>query len=283
MAKKADIGSKRLISLAPNAWVQWVLQRQDITAQDVLSAEFQWISRESDVLVKACSPQDGEFLLLNEIQLRYTPRMPRRMRAYAALAEERYNLPVYPVLINLLPPGETAAIATQYTSDFMGLKAHQDYRVINLWEISAQIAFQASFPSLLPFVPIMRGGGEISIIQQAVQQLRTNEQLSDLEPLLAFFARFVLAAPVIQQILRWDMVILRESPWYEEIRREEALELVLRQLIRRLRTVNQNLQTQVRRLTLSQLEDLGEALLDFSVEADLIQWLEGVQETSPIE
>ncbi len=28
--------------------------------------------------------------------------MPRRMRSYAALAEEKYELPTYPVLINIL-------------------------------------------------------------------------------------------------------------------------------------------------------------------------------------
>lgn len=102
MPKVADIGSKRLISLAPDAWVQWVTQRPDIQASAILASEFQWVSRESDVLVKATSPQHGEFLVLNELQLRYTPNMPRRMRVYAALAEEKYNLPVYPVLVNIL-------------------------------------------------------------------------------------------------------------------------------------------------------------------------------------
>ncbi len=44
-----------------------------------------------DVLVRATSPQYGEFIVLNELQLRYKPEMPKRMRAYAALAEEKYN------------------------------------------------------------------------------------------------------------------------------------------------------------------------------------------------
>jgi predicted transposase YdaD len=92
MPKIADIGSKRLISLAPDLWVQWVTQIPDVVAREIVTSEFQWISRESDVLLRAYSPQDGDFLVLNELQLRYNPRMPRRMRAYAALAEERYNL-----------------------------------------------------------------------------------------------------------------------------------------------------------------------------------------------
>jgi len=171
MAKSADISTKRLISLAPENWVKWVTKIPDIVAGEVLNSEFQWISRESDVLIRATSPQYGEFLVLNELQLRYKPEMPKRMRAYAALAEEKYNLPAYPVLVNILKESDSE-IPTRYQSEFAGLEARQDYRVINLWEVDVEIAFQQSIPSLLPFVPILKGGAEESTIQQALQILR---------------------------------------------------------------------------------------------------------------
>ncbi|MEB3335978.1 MAG: hypothetical protein VKJ46_00840, partial [Leptolyngbyaceae bacterium] len=178
MPKAADIGSKRLISLAPDAWVQWVTDRPEVTAQEILASEFQWISRESDVLIKAHHPQIGEFLVLNELQLRYNVHLPRRVRAYAALAEERYRLPVYPVLINILPPASTVTIESRYESDCLGLQASQEYRVINLWEIEAELVFQQPQPSLLPFVPILRGGNQTTMVQQAVQILRADEQFN---------------------------------------------------------------------------------------------------------
>lgn len=143
--------------------------------------------------------------------------MPRRMRAYAALAEERYNLPVYPVLINILPPSPTVVIATAYESEVLGLRALQQYRVINLWEIDAQIVFEQQLKPLLPFIPVLKNGGEEAIVRQAVQLLRADQQLSELEPLLAFFASFVLSSRLVQQIMRWDMAVLLESPWYQEI------------------------------------------------------------------
>ena len=217
MAKAADIGSKRLISLAPTSWVQWVTQIPDVEVREIITSEFQWVSRESDVLVSAYSPQDGEFLVLNELQLRYTPAMPQRMRAYAALAEERYNKPTYPVLINILPPGPAVEIVNRYESNFRGLQARQDYQVINLWEVDAEIVFQQPLPSLIPFVPVLKGGNEESTVRQALQILRADQQLNELEPLLAFFASFVLDIPLVQQIMRWDMAILHESPWYQEI------------------------------------------------------------------
>ncbi|MGB5961314.1 MAG: Rpn family recombination-promoting nuclease/putative transposase [Coleofasciculaceae cyanobacterium] len=217
MPKVADIGSKRLISLAPDAWVKWVTQKPDVIAKEILSSEFQWISRDTDVLVQAYNPQLGDFLILNELQLRYTNRMPQRMRAYTALAAERYNLPVYPVLVNILQPTPGVVIVSKYESEVLGLKSLQEYRTINLWEIDVAIVFQQPLPSLLPFVPILKGGGEEAIVRQAVQLLRTDEQLSQLEPLLAFFASFVLSTNLVQQIMRWDMAVLQESPWYQEI------------------------------------------------------------------
>lgn len=229
MTKSADVSTKRLISLAPDNWVKWVTQIPDITAGEILNSEFQWISRESDVLIRVKNPQYGNFLVLNELQLRPTPEMPRRMRAYAALAEEKYKLLTYPVLINILKTGDTE-IPTTYESNLAGLRAIQDYRVINLWEVDVNIAFEQPLPSLLPFVPILKGGENESKIREALQILRADEELNQLETVLAFFATFVLDSALVQEIMRWDMAVLRESPWYNEILergRQEGTELAL--------------------------------------------------------
>ncbi|AFZ00692.1 hypothetical protein [Calothrix sp. PCC 6303] len=219
MAKPADTSTKKLISLAPDNWVQWVTNIPNIKAGEILSGEFQWISRETDVLIHASSPDYGEFLVLNELQLRYSSKMPRRMRAYAALAEEKYELPTYPVLINILQTTDVE-IPTNFTSNLAGLRAIQDYRVINLWEVDVNVAFQQPLPSLLPFVPILKGGNDESIIREALQVLRQDQDLNQLETVLAFFATFVLESGLVKDIMRWDMGVLRESPWYLEILRE---------------------------------------------------------------
>ncbi len=219
MPKPADTSTKKLISLVPDNWVRWVTDIPNIQAGEILSGEFQWISRESDVLIRATSPEHGEFLVLNELQLRYSSKMPRRMRSYAALAEEKYELPTYPVLINILQTTDVE-IPTNFTSNLAGLRATQDYRVINLWEVDVSIPFQQPLPSLLPFVPILQGGNDESIIREALQMLRRDEDLNQLETVLAFFATFVLESAVVQEIMRWDMGVLRESPWYQEILRE---------------------------------------------------------------
>jgi predicted transposase YdaD len=289
MIKKADLGSKRLISLAPNNWVQWITQQKDLQVLEFLSSEFQWIGRDNDVLLKVNSPTEGTFLILNELQLRYKKEMPLRMRAYAALAEERYNLPVYPVLINILANSSSEIVPTYYQSEFRRIKAYQDYKVINLWEVEANLVFEQKISSLLPFVPILKGGGNEATATTALRELRQNEDLEDLEPLLSFFASFVLEIPIVQQIMRWDMTVLRESPWYQTILQEglaqgeqkglqqggkrEALVLISRQLKKRFGEESETLKPQIETLSIEQLESLGESLFDFQSLDDAIAWL----------
>jgi predicted transposase YdaD len=290
VAKASDIGGKRLLGLAPDAWARWVTQQDDVVALEILGSEFQWVSRENDVLMKVQSPIHGEFLILNELQLRYTDKTPLRMRAYAALAQERYGLPVYPVLVNILPPSSAVVVSNCFESNFLGLQARQDYCVINLWEVEAETVFEQSLDTLLPFVPILKNGGNQQTVRRALVQLQRNEELVELESLLGFFASFVLDTELVGQIMRWDMTVLRESPWYQEIlaegeqrgrtegrtegRKEEGQSLILRQLTRRFGTLPPSVEAQVQALALPQLEALGEALLDFVQLSDLSNWLQ---------
>jgi predicted transposase YdaD len=307
VVKKADIGGKRLVGLSPDAWVQWVTGQTDLVAQEIVGNDFQWISRENDVLIKVFSPTHGEFLVLTELQLRYLGIMPERMRAYVALAEEKYKLPVYAVLINILPPARNVVIPSRIERNFLGQQSRQDYQVINLWEVEAGVVFEQNLVTLMPFVPILKDGDNEVLVRRAVQILQQDPQTNELESLLAFFASFVLDTEVVAQILRWDMAVLRESPWYQEIllqgeqrgialgeergeqrgreqgRQEgeqrgaqrEAVALSLRQLARRLRldSLPDSCRIQIEQLSLPQLEMLSEALLDFQTLADLETWL----------
>jgi predicted transposase YdaD len=281
VVKKSDIGGKRLLGLAPDTWAQWVTQHPDVTAQEILGSEFQWISRENDVLMKVYSPTLGEFLILTELQLRYATKMPLRMRAYIALAEERYGLPVFPVLVNILPPSSKTDIPDRFESNFLGLQSRQDYRVINLWQVEAETVFERSLDTLLPFVPVLKNGGDSQTVRRALTELQQHEELVELESLLGFFASFVLDTELVSQIMRWDMTVLRESPWYQEIlqegQRNEGFNFVMRLINRRIGSIAPHQETQIRSLALTQLEDLGEALLDFTQPSDLENWLQSHQ------
>lgn len=58
------------------------------------------------------------------------------------------------------------------------------------------------------------------MVSKAVTLLRAEQNIAELEPLLAFFATFVMETEVVRRIMRWDMAVLRESPWYNESLKE---------------------------------------------------------------
>jgi predicted transposase/invertase (TIGR01784 family) len=82
---------------------------------------------------------------------------------------------------------------------------------------------------------------------------------------------------VIQKMLELTDADLKQSRFYQEIfaegRQEEGLALILRQLQRRCGELTPAVREQVTRLSLPQLEALGEALLEFRGLADVEQWL----------
>jgi predicted transposase/invertase (TIGR01784 family) len=66
---------------------------------------------------------------------------------------------------------------------------------------------------------------------------------------------------------------LQEGEQTGILKGEQAL--ILRLLTRRIGDVSPDLKTQIQALSLDQLEALGEALLDFTEPADLVNWLQG--------
>jgi predicted transposase YdaD len=126
----------------------------------------------------------------------------------------------------------------------------------------------------------MRGGGDEAHVRRALQTLRADERLQEMEALLAFFASFVLEIELVQQIMRWDMNVLTESPWYLEIERKgEAkgeAKILLRQLHKRFGALDETLLEQIRKLPLAQLEAMAEAVFDFREPADVARWLAGL-------
>ena len=73
---------------------------------------------------------------------------------------------------------------------------------------------------------------------------------------------------------------MKESVIYQDIeeqgKQKGEANLIIRLLNRRFGQLSADLLTQIRGLSVEQLEDLGEALLDFKSEKDLTQWFSNV-------
>ncbi|MES1026697.1 DUF4351 domain-containing protein [Gloeocapsa sp. BRSZ] len=159
-----------------------------------------------------------------------------------------------------------------------------EYRVLRLWEEdAAQFLDNAA---LLPFAPLTSTTQPQSLLQQVVQrvnQLEAVEQRSEISAYTQILAGLKSNKELIQRIFRKGM--MRESVIYQEIlaegeqigeqrgRYSEGRSLVLRLLTRRIGELPQDLRTQIEALSLEQLENLAEALLDFQSITDIDAWL----------
>ncbi len=67
----------------------------------------------------------------------------------------------------------------------------------------------------------------------------------------------------------------------ERGKKQEALQLIMRLLTRRFDAIESEIEQQIRTLSITQLEELAEALLDFSSQSDLVNYLENISLPQP--
>jgi predicted transposase YdaD len=159
-----------------------------------------------------------------------------------------------------------------------------EFEVVRLWEQPTAL-FLAS-PGLLPFAVLSQTTEREQVLREVarrVEEIEDKRSQSNIAAASAILAGLLLEKETIHRVLRRD--IMRESVIYQEIEAEaeargeargearEGLNLVLRLLNRRLGSISPETETQIRRLSLIQLEELGEAVLDFSQPSDLVDWL----------
>lgn len=275
---KVDLSSKSIIHFYNHVWLEWLL-KQPLTVEAELSSDFQFIGRASDSLLQVSNPQDGPFLALTELEFSPKPRTPTRLFAYAALAQEKYNLPVFVTVIYFRPPPADTAIESAFHRDFRGQQAHQDFQVIRLWELDAQQILALQNPALLPFVPLMRGGNTGPVLQECAERLRTQPNAEELEATLSMFASYVMDRQLINHILRSSAMIeiLRESPFFKQVlgpqlielgRQEGQYQMLLKELYRilafRFSVPVRHFENQLQRLDLNALEQVNDAAFSVS-------------------
>jgi predicted transposase YdaD len=154
------------------------------------------------------------------------------------------------------------------------------FEVIRLWEQPTDI-FLGS-PGLLPFAVLSQSQDRVEVLREVarrVDQIEEWRSQANVSAASAILAGLLLDKEAVHRILRRD--VMRESVIYQEIEAEaeargEArgeLNMVLRLLNRRLGTLSPETEAKIRTLPLTQLETLGEALLDFCQPSELRDWL----------
>ena len=110
-----------------------------------------------------------------------------------------------------------------------------------------------------------------------MEQIEEPQQQREISAYTEILAGLKFDKNLIRRFLREEL--MRESVIYQEIEQEiqqrEAATLVLRQLTRRFGQLTPEMRSLLQQLRVAQLEELGEALLDFSSMQDLTDWLQG--------
>ncbi|MDT3673018.1 Rpn family recombination-promoting nuclease/putative transposase [Microcystis wesenbergii] len=222
--------------------------------------------------------ESEELILHIEFQTDPKEDIPYRMLDYATRLYRRYpHKPIHQVVIYLRKSDSPTVRQNDYKQ---GKTSHQ-FEVIRLWEQPSEPLLKA--PGLFPFAILAQAEKQENLLRQIAQeieQISDSREQSNLAASTAILAGLVLKKDIIQRLLRKD--IMKESVIYQEIwseglqegRQEGEANLVLRQLNRRIGDISPELLPNIRSLDLEQLENLGEALLDFQSPQDLEQWLE---------
>lgn len=226
--------------------------------------------------------ESEEIILHAEFQTAPNPDIPFRMADYRLRAYRRYpGKQMRQIVIYLRQSGSDLV----YQNTFETENLRSSFEVIRLWEQPTEIFLRSL--GLLPFAVLSQTNKPDNVLRQVagqIEQISDNRQQSNVAASTAMLAGLVLSKDVINNVLRQE--IMRESVIYQEIEaggiekglqqglQQEAVSFVLRLLKRRLGEVKQELQAQIPGLSVQQLEELGEALLDFKSESDLVAWLE---------
>lgn len=278
-----DNTCKYLAEKFPAAFVHWLLPIDEPTSVQVLKTELIQEPIRADSLVFLQT--DNQILHLEFETRPYSdPPIAFRMLDYYVRLKRQYSCSINQVVIFLQQTASEQVFVSEYTD----ANTRHSYRVIRLWEQDP--ALLLSVPGLLPFATLSQTDSPRTLLEQIATQIATIEEPTQQADLLActqvlaglrfekdlirqLFRKETMRGSVIYQEIREDGLLEGRQLGLLEGRKDEALSLLTRLLIRRIGPIAPPIQEQIQTLSVEELEDLGEALLDFSEASDLTNWL----------
>jgi len=282
-----DNTCKYLAEKFPAAFIRWLLPIDEPTNIQVLKTELIQEPIRADSLVFL---QTDRQILHLEFETRpYSdPPIAFRMLDYYVRLKRQYSCDINQVVIFLQQTASEQVFVSEYTD----ANTRHGYRVLRLWEQDP--ALLLSVPGLLPLAALSQTNSPRTLLEQIATQIATIEEPTQQADLLActqvlaglrfekdlirqLFRKETMRGSVIYQEIREDGLLegrqLGLQLGLEEGRKNEALSFVTRQLTRRIGAIAPQISEQIQTLSVEELENLGEALLDFSEAADLVNWL----------
>lgn len=281
----------------PDVSNEWERDSIEFLPQEVFTDVTEGERKVVDLIVRASlRNQDALFIIHIEHQSYSQAEFNRRMFIYFARLHEKYALPIYPIVIyshdsptTLEPNSYRLEFSTKTILEF-------NYEVIQLNQLQWQDFINQRNPVASALMAKMQmDTGERPRVKLFSLQLLASLGLNPAQVQLisgfidtylklnaqekALFEEQIASIELRQQ----EEVMQIVTSWMEEGiqqgreqgKQQEAVALILRLLNRRVGGLRTQLQERIQGLSTPELEDLGEALLDFTSVADLEAWLEG--------
>ncbi|WP_254565926.1 DUF4351 domain-containing protein [Oscillatoria sp. HE19RPO] len=262
----------------------WAFRQPITTPVEILKTELSVEPIRADSVIFLKSGPEIQHL---EFQTRVPQNrpMPIRMCSYSIRLQWQYELPVRQVLIWLLPTSNPAVFETEFRTEF----THHRYQVIRLWEESPEPLLENN--ALLPLAVLCATQNPTELLSQVAQEVGKIQD-TDLRQEIAACTQILAGLRFDNQLIStmFREEIMQESVVYQDILQkgiaqglEQGLEqgekqgevaVILRLLHRFCGPLNPEIKSRIQSLIKPQLEELSEALLDFTNLADLQQWLD---------
>ncbi|MDZ8110239.1 MAG: Rpn family recombination-promoting nuclease/putative transposase [Nostoc sp. DedQUE12a] len=270
---------KILAEKYPRDFIRWLLNQEPRTIE-ILKTELSIEPIRADSVTLL---QTENRILHLEFQTRTQSQKPisLRMLDYYVRLTRKYQVPVTQVVIFLQQTNDEIAFTEEYVSE---VTTHR-YRVIRMWEQDS--ALFLSNLALLPFAPLTQTDSPQVLLSQVAQEIAKIPDVETRQNTAAYteiLAGLKFKQDLILQLLR--EATMQESVIYQYIlqkgeqrgeqrgEQKEAFRFLNRQLNRRFGEIDSLIIDKIRVLSTEQLEQLGEAFLDFSNISDLVAWLE---------
>lgn len=247
----------------------------------------------SNVLVQVrLRGQESCFWVHLENSSKTNIKLERRIFHTFARLDEKYNLPIYPIILQSSDTSQRLE-TNGYRVEFVDRRVLDfSFVAIQLHRLNWRDFLQRRNPVAAALMPTMNVQTfDRPVVKAECLRLLTNLRLDakKVKVISQFIEAFLHLNDAEEQVLQTEMermgLLEREritnlltsttQANQQQGAEREALSLVFRLLKRRVGDLNPDLEAQVRRLPVNQVEDLGEALLDFNNEEDLKNWLRG--------
>ena len=274
-----DNTCKYLAETYPEEFAKWLLST-DTSNIKVLKTELNLEPIRADS-VTFLQTSNQILHLEFQTQPKSTPPLDFRMLDYYVRLKKTYKCDIEQVIIFLQPSNSEMVFKNQYVDK----NTLHKYRVIRLWEQDSTPLLIN--PALLPLAVLAKTNSPESLLQQVANQvdmIEESEAQKNISACTQILAGLRFDRNLINQLFQEE--IMQESVIYQDIiQRGEAIgeqrgkqkgqaTLILRLLSRRFGETSAELEQKIQTLSTTQLEDLGEALLDFSSQNDLTTWLQ---------